>query len=125
MPSIMYGYVQSVVVQGTVYVGGSSSDNRVVIAFDITSRKWTTLPPYTAHSFAIAATSNQLVLVGGEAHGGYVKVLGAWDMLTINNGHTLIQKCTRHVQGVLQLFITSGSLWLGADLGKFYRLLKS
>ena len=81
MPFAMSSNVQSVVVQGTVYVGGgySSSAEHVVMAFDITSGKWTTLPvPYRTYYFTMTAINNQLVLVGGEDHGGYSKVLGVW-----------------------------------------------
>ena len=83
MPFAMSDYLQSVVVQGTVYVGGGCSSNaaehvQVVMAFDITSGKWTTLPPYRTRNFAMTAINNQLVLVGGEDHGGYSKVLGVW-----------------------------------------------
>ena len=80
MPYSSSGYVQSVVVQGTVYVGGfASGDKNDVIVFDITSWKWTTLPPYRTHFFAMTAINNQLVLVGGEDHGGDAsKVLGVW-----------------------------------------------
>ena len=75
--------VQSVVVQGTAYVGGgftTSGDRQdfVVMAFDVTSWKWTTLPPYRTRYFAMTAINNQLVLVGGEDHGGASRVLGVW-----------------------------------------------
>ena len=82
MPSAMRAHVQSVVVQGTVYVGGGyagrGSDNYVIMAYGITSGKWTTLPPYRTRYFVMTAINNQLVLVGGEDHGGYSKVLGVW-----------------------------------------------
>ena len=79
MPSAMSAYVQSVVVQGTVYVGGGYSDERyVVMAFDITSGKWTTLPPYRTRYFAMTAINNHLMSVGGKDHGGASKVLGVW-----------------------------------------------
>ena len=80
MPFAMSSYVKSVVVQGTVYVGGgySNGDNCVVMAFGITSGKWTTLPPYRSHYFAMTAINNQLVLVGGKDNHGDSKVLGVW-----------------------------------------------
>ena len=79
----MSGYVQSVVVQGTVYIGGGyagrgSGKNYIIMAFDITSGKWTTLPPYRTINFAMTAINNQLVLVGGVDHGDASRVLGVW-----------------------------------------------
>ena len=84
MPFAMSDYLQSVVVQGIVYVGGgysSSAENvlHVVMAYDITSGKWTTLPPYRTRYFAMTAINNQLVLVGGKDHGGGAsEMLGVW-----------------------------------------------
>ena len=85
MPFGMGDYVQSVVVEGTVYVGGGSagygSDNNcIVMTYDISTGKWATLPPYRAQGFAMTAINNQLVLVGGDEHGGgSSKVVGVWD----------------------------------------------
>ena len=83
MPFGMNGYVQSVVVEGTVYVGGGyagsgSANNYIVMTYDISTGKWATLPPYRAKWFAMTAINNQLVLVGGYEHGGS-KVVGVWD----------------------------------------------
>ena len=85
MPFVMGGYVQSVVVEGTVYVGGGyagpgSDNNCIVMTYDISTGKWATLPPYRARGFAMTAINNQLVLVGGTEHGvGKSKVVGVWD----------------------------------------------
>ena len=84
MPFEMNGYVQSVVVEGTVYVGGgyagSNSDNNyIVMTYDISTGKWATLPPYRARDFAMTSINNQLVLVGGRERGNRNKVLGVWD----------------------------------------------
>ncbi len=67
---------------GRLYVGGGfagwgSDNNCIVMEYVIRSGEWTTLPPYRAPHFAMAVISNQLVL-GGEEHGGYCKVLGVW-----------------------------------------------
>ena len=83
MPFGMAGYVQSVVVQGRVYVGGGSvafgsGDHNIVMEYDISSGKWAKLTPYRACYFAMTVINNQLVLVGGEEHGGRSKVLGVW-----------------------------------------------
>ena len=79
----MGGYVQSVVVQGRVYVGGGnagfgSHDNYIVMEYDISLDKWAKLPPYRAQGFAMAVINDQLVLVGGCEPGHYSKVLGVW-----------------------------------------------
>ena len=84
MPFGMSGYVQSVVVEGTVYVGGGyagpdSNNDYIVMAYDISTGKWATLPPYRACDFAMTAINNQLVLVGGYEHANRIKVLGVWD----------------------------------------------
>ena len=85
MPFEMKGYVQSVVVEGTVYVGGGyagfNSDNKcIVMTYDISAGKWATLLPYRVRSFAMTAINNQLVLVGGFNHRNVKsKVLGVWD----------------------------------------------
>ena len=85
MPFAMDCYVQSVVVQGSVYVGGghagfTSPDNYVVMEYDISSGRWTKLPPYGAYNFAMTVINNQLVLVGGLKSGFLhsSKVLGVW-----------------------------------------------
>ena len=83
MPFWMGDYVQSVVVQGRVYVGGGwagwdSDDHSIVMEYDISSGKWAKLPPYRACDFAMTVINNQLVLVGGGGHGGSSKVLGVW-----------------------------------------------
>ena len=81
----MDDYVQSVVVEGTVYVGGGSAgygsdNNYIVMTYDISTGKWATLPPYKACDFAMTAINNQLVLVGGREHdSGLSKVVGVWD----------------------------------------------
>ncbi len=83
MPFGMSIYVQSVVVQGRLYVGGGwagwdSRNNYIIMEYDIGSGKWATLPSYRAYYFATAVVSNQLVLVGGLEHESYSKVLGVW-----------------------------------------------
>ena len=81
MPFGMGDYVQSVVMQGRVYVGGGGAryaNNYTVMEYDISSGKWTELPPYRARYFAMTGIDNQLVLVGGREHNGYSKVLGVW-----------------------------------------------
>ena len=66
-----------------MYVGGGgtsgSNDKYTVMTYDISTRKWATLPPYRAWSFAMTSIDNQLVLVGGHGYGGSSKLLGVWD----------------------------------------------
>ena len=81
MPFEISYYVQSVVVEGTVYVGGGCAgyNNYIVMTYDISTGKWATLPPYQVRHFAMTAINNELVLVGGSEHGNSSKVLGVWD----------------------------------------------
>ena len=71
MPFRMGGYIQSVMVQGIVYVGGGSTgllsnNDYMVMEYDMHSGKWGMLPPYRLCNFAMTVINNQLVLVGGE-----------------------------------------------------------
>ena len=77
-------YVQSVMVQQKVYIGGGDTslfghkNDFIVMEHDTLSGKWATLPPYRACHFGMAKVNNQLVLVGGKEQGSEVKLLGAW-----------------------------------------------
>ena len=76
------GYIQSVEVDGTVYVGGGyvyeDKDGYTVMAYDMQSCKWHTLPPYSAREFAMTTINNKLILVGGYHDGSVVDQLGVW-----------------------------------------------
>ena len=82
MPFAMDDYIQSVEVEGTVYVGGGDADKTnkiyIVMTYDTQSCKWHTLPPYSAEKFAMTTINNKLVLVGGIHNGMYVDQLGVW-----------------------------------------------
>ena len=84
MPFEMGGYLQSVVVQRTVYIGGgvSSSVNKlnyIVMEYDMDLEKWDKLAKYKTRLFAMTAINNQLVLVGGvQSDRSYSKLLGIW-----------------------------------------------
>lgn len=88
-PFVMTNYVQSVVLEGRLYVGGGvagtgSRNNYIVMEYDIFSRIWRrALPPYTAQYFAMTAIKDQLVLVGGaeqvQDESKASNELGAWD----------------------------------------------
>ena len=82
MPFGMNCYIQSVQVQGTLYVGGgtagSGNNNYIVMTYDISAGKWATLPPYSTRYFAMTAIDRHLVLVGGMGRDGVSKVLGVW-----------------------------------------------
>ncbi len=85
MPFAMDLYVQSVVVQGKIYVGGGLHDhnhrnNYTVMEYDISSRQWSQLPQYyETGGFAMVAIKNQLVLVGGSEPRGRIRSLGVWN----------------------------------------------
>ena len=83
MPFGICGYVQSVVVQGKVYIGGGSSvisdNNFIVMEYDIDSGKWDKLARYKTCLFAMTAINNQLVLVGGrQSDFSASRLLGLW-----------------------------------------------
>ena len=83
MPFGMFGPIQSVQVQGTLYVGGGAAagdNDYIVMTYDISAGKWATLPPYSTRLFAMTAIDNHLVLVGGRGrHGVRSKALGVWN----------------------------------------------
>ncbi len=84
MPFARSGYIQSVLVDEVVYVGGGYSDygnknDFIVMTYDTHSGRWGTLQPYRTHSFGMAVIRDQLVLVGGrDKDGKYCKSLGVW-----------------------------------------------
>ena len=83
MPFTMSYHIQSVEVDGTVYVGGGYADSvediYTVMAYDMQSCKWHTLPPYSAGNFAMTTINSKLILVGGF-HDNYIVVdqVGVW-----------------------------------------------
>ena len=85
MPFVMSEYIQSVMVQGIVYLGGGyagvSTDNSTVMAYDTSSGKWDMLPSYIyrARNFAMTVINGELVLVGGRYPNYYSNVVGVWD----------------------------------------------
>ena len=82
MPFSMSNYIQSVEVDGTVYVGGGRADkdedDYTVMAYSMQSCKWHTLPPYSAMRFAMTTINNTLILVGGYHNDTKVNQLGVW-----------------------------------------------
>ena len=79
----MYAYIQSVEVEGTVYVGGGwtsrNEDRHTVMAYNPQSCNWRALPPYSAAGFAMTTVNNKLVLVGGHQQlSTVVDWLGVW-----------------------------------------------
>ena len=83
MPRVMECYIQSVVVQGTVYVGGGLSfrnddNNNVVMSFDTSREEWEELPRYITNGFAMVVVNNQLVLVGGSEPKHRSTSVGVW-----------------------------------------------
>ena len=83
MPFWMSIDVQSVLVQGTLYVGGGTAHNGdneyIVMIYDTSGGKWAMLPPYSTRFFAMTVIETHLVLVGGVGRdGSNSKVLGVW-----------------------------------------------
>ena len=69
MPVAMSGSIQSVEVDGTVYVGGGSTDKKssdyLVMAYSTRSSQWHTLPQYSTRWFSMITIHGKLVLLGG------------------------------------------------------------
>ena len=84
MPFAMSDYIQSVIIQEMMYVGGgyaSSANNRyIVMTYNIITQEWSQLPQYTARYFAMTVIHNKLTLIGGSDHNDKeTNVLGVWD----------------------------------------------
>jgi N-acetylneuraminic acid mutarotase len=67
--------VQSVVVNGKLYVGGG---NDKVMEYDTSFGTWTKLPHYEQKHFAMTGVNNQLVVVGGRRDDTPSKKVGVW-----------------------------------------------
>ncbi len=70
MPVAMTGYIQSVEINDTVYVGGGTGiyeDQYIVMAYNTQSCQWHTLPPYSTRLFAMTTINNKLVSNGNGA----------------------------------------------------------
>ena len=65
MPFGMSANIQSVVVEGTVYVGGGGADwvsnKYLVLAYDISTGKWATLQSYRAWIFTMIAINIAII----------------------------------------------------------------
>ncbi len=74
MPVAMNGYIQSVEINDTVYVGGGATDRGedeyIVMAYNKQSCQWHTLPPYSTWGFVMTTINNKLVVVGGRNRDG-------------------------------------------------------
>ena len=84
MPFEMGDYIQSVIVQEIVYVGGGGSgfNNNIyiVMAYNTHSQTWHQLPPHATWGFAMVVINNKLVLVGGRNHSNDdTNILGVWE----------------------------------------------
>lgn len=86
----MAEYIQSVVVEGKVYVGGGYSGkdsdyNYIVMEYYPHSDKWNELPPYRYLDFTMTVINNQLAIIGGYNYiesykdGHTSKVIGVWN----------------------------------------------
>ncbi len=83
MPVAMNGYIQSVKINDTVYVGGGLTGRRkdafIVMAYNTKSCQWHTLPSYSTRFFAMTTINNKLVVVGGSNRDGSdSSELGEW-----------------------------------------------
>ena len=88
-PSMPFGitdYIQSVLIEKVLYVGGGwtrkrSDNNYLVLKYDTNLCLWQQLrAAYTARDFAMVAINNSLVLVGGCDHSNAdTNLLGMWN----------------------------------------------
>ena len=82
MPFSMSDYIQSVIIQEMMYVGGgysTSGNSYIVMTYNIISQEWSQLPQYTARWFAMTVIHNKLTLVGGcDRNNIATNVLGVW-----------------------------------------------
>ena len=66
MPFGVSGFVQSILVQETVYIGGGGGDKcNIVLAYNTNTEHWTELPHYKTRGFGMTKIDSQLVLAGG------------------------------------------------------------
>ena len=69
IPLGVCGYVQCVVVQGVLYLGGGwSSDTRSDIVMRFRDNTWSSLPYCLRERFSMTDLNNKLVLVGGKSN---------------------------------------------------------
>ncbi len=83
MPVAKSGYIHTVQINDTVYVGGGVTDRTensyIVMAYNTQSCQWHTLPPYSTWGFAMTTINNKLVVVGGRnREGSDSSELGEW-----------------------------------------------
>lgn len=77
-------YPQAVVIKGRVYVGGGSAvnkaDNTLVMCYDMEYNRWNSLPRYSSMYFAMSATEDDLLLIGGRhpTNGRTGRAIGVW-----------------------------------------------
>ena len=82
MPFAMGHYVQSVVVQGMLYVGGGDSDyDKVILEYGTATKEWSRIKCKLCY-FTMAVINNQLVRIGGYMKGGRNNQLGVWNDCT-------------------------------------------
>ena len=83
MPFEVNVYIQSVIVQEIVYVGGGGSgreNSYIVMAYNTRSQTWHQLPPHATLGFAMVVINNKLVLVGGRNRSrDDTNILGVWE----------------------------------------------
>ncbi len=113
MPVATSGYIQSVEINDTVYVGGGFTDRRedeyIVMAYNRQSCQWHTLPPYSTKWFAMTTINNKLVVVGGlNRDDSDSSELGEWQPDSNKWTHPFPAMSTPHCQPS----VTSYKHWL-------------
>ena len=103
LPFEMTDYVQAVVIEDCMYVGGGDKCGNTVLSFSVQTETciWRTLPPYENKKFAMAAVNDQLVLVGGMTL-EVLSLLGVWDEGSLTWTHPFPEMPTpRHSPSVV------------------------
>lgn len=65
-------------VEDSLHGIGTSDADYMVMEYETSSEKWSTLPLYRASRFAMTIINSQVVLVGGRDRGVSSKELGVW-----------------------------------------------
>lgn len=116
MPFKTAGFVQSVIVDGKMYVAGDSESlaDNIVMEYDVNSRAWATLPSYRTSWFSMTVVRNQMVLVGGYSISGDSSLLGRWttdsDYWSYPYPDMPTARCCCSVVGYNQWLVVAGGL---------------
>ncbi len=100
----MSRYIQVVEINGVLYIGGGESDvtnECKVIAFNLSSKTWETLPCYHAKFFAMTSVNQRLTLVGGyNTKCEVINSISSWDGNTWKSFVEPMPTCRSHCSAI-------------------------